>query len=407
MAANDSEFEEGAIPDAESTNVLPNPAKGLALSWEQVRAHVPQAKERAKVVDRDAVQYLLETRDKELFEEKATELWPFRTKTDRSLRRTRLLDYVVHLRSCGRLADLTEVLTTTKDGWDQIFVTNLLAATSVFGIFWFRRWAWLGAYAGDLSHYIAVAKKVHDIGKSVGILEKQWTWFVECATLGGYRNPPFPGFDVVKETEALAHGGDEHRYYGYSWTSLCDELLPMGLHPAKYTPFREWVQKAEWLTGGASSVGKVEIEYEAKDGKTKHKFVKARKNMVADVCELAELADEAMQTHTQVNYTIIKSELGKLRLAVAGDLYTYLKMTWVNELLGGAYYDWPGNTSEENFEEQTRRLAKMLELCSRCFGLPYDYAGFDHQPTTEELVGIVERLITHARLNVPDRRAHV
>jgi len=98
----------------------------------------------------------------------------------------------------------------------------------------------------------------------------------------------------------------------------------------------------------------------------------------------------------------VKSELGKLRIAVAGDLLTYLQMTWVLKLLNGAYKQWPGSTIEETFVEQTKRMARMLELCERCFGLPFDYAGFDHQPEREEIVAIWQHMIDSAQINVPE-----
>jgi hypothetical protein len=43
----------------------------------------------------------------------------------------------------------------------------------------------------------------------------------------------------------------------------------------------------------------------------------------------------------------------------------------------------------------------MLQLASKMLGLPFDYAAFDHQPTTEELVSIVRVLLQAARKNVP------
>ena len=132
------------------------------------------------------------------------------------------------------------------------------------------------------------------------------------------------------------------------------------------------------------------------------KRVKARKNMVPDVVDLATLADEAVATDKQINVAFVKPELGKLRMAVSGDMLTYLKMAWVNRMLGGAYMAWPGNTSEEDFEQQTLRMLKMLQLCARGFGLPYDYEGFDHQPTRKEIVTIVVRILYDARRNVPD-----
>jgi transposase len=399
MAAGNRVFEEGIYPDVESRGVLPDPGRRQKLSWGQVKALVPKAERPPPLVGQEAIKQLLEARDKKKFGDESERLWPPRTKTDLALRRTRLLDWVKYFRQDGRMSDLLEVLGSSREGWDLIFITNLAVATAVFGLEWFLRWKSLGAFDADLAHYIAVTKKVHDLGKSTGLRDVNWTWYVECSTMSGYRNPPFPGFDVVAEAKALANGGDEHNYFGHSWRALCHEFLPMRYHQAPYVAFAEWVKSADWLTSGASSVGRLRLT--TADGKAIN--IKARKNMVADVVDLGELAETALHETGQVNYTIIKSELGKLRLAVAGDIYTYLKMTWINGLLGGAYYDWPGNTSEESFTTQTKRMARMLELCAVRLGLPYDYAGFDHQPQTEEILGIVDVLCDHARLNVPRR----
>jgi hypothetical protein len=397
MAARNPVFEDGVYHDAESFGLLPDPTKEKKLSWVRVRGLVAKAEVSPPLVGKQQIDRLLSIRNSREFGDLSEEIWPPRTKTDLALRRTRLLDWVKYYRANARMHELREILTATREGWDLIFVTNLVAGTAVLGLPWWKRWKWLGAYDGDLTHYTTVAKKVHDLGKSSGLQEEQWTWFVECGTMAGYRNPPFPGFDIDEQAAALANGGEEHNYFGHTWQALVSKFLPMRLHPASYTPFADWVKGATWLTSGASSVGRLKLELA--DGK--EISVKARKNMVADVYDLGDLATEAVANEGQQNYTIVKSELGKLRLAVAGDIYTYLKMTWINNLLGGAYYDWPGNTSEEDFEQQTKRLAKMLELCAKGFGLPYDYAGFDHQPTTLELVGIVEHLCAHARLNVP------
>jgi hypothetical protein len=396
MAANDTFFEKGVYPNVE-LYVLPDPTRRFPLKWDQIKRRVFKKSTGSKKIDRLKVWELLEYKDSKKFNDLSEELWPPRTKTDLALRRTRLLDWVKHLRSDGKLSVVIEVLCNTRVGWDLIFVTNVLAATCVFGLCWWKRWKWLGAFDDDLGHFLSVAKKVNDIGKTVGIQDVNWTWYVECSSLGGYRNPPFEGFDIKQEVEKLANGGIEHNYFGYQWDALCSEFLSMNYHPVDYVPFGNFVCNAEWLTSGSSSVGKVVLT--TIDGNTV--TVKARKNMVADVVDLETLANDALSADSQENYAIIKSELGKLRLAVAGDIYTYLKQTWINYLLGGAYYDWVGNTSEEDFVTQTERLSKMLDLCVSHFGLPYDYAGFDHQPTTDEIVGIVKLLCKHARLNVP------
>jgi len=301
-------------------------------------------------------------------------------------------------RSNGLGREMEELLYSTCEGWDLIFVTNLLVGLIVFGKDWLERWRTIGALAGDLEHFTIVAKKVSDLIKTVGLDDENWREYLECAVLSGYRNPPYPGFDPLEEAKDLANGGVEHNLFGFGWEELVKEFLPMSYHKATYTPFDEWVSRGKWLTTGSSSVGYLFLE--TADGKKVK--VKCRKNMVLDVIDGNVLAADARSFKGQKNFVIIKSELGKIRLAVTADIMNYLKMTWVVDLLGGANYDWPGNTSEESFSEQTQRLGKMLELCATKMGLPYDYKGFDHQPTTEEIVTIYKYICKHAVLNVPD-----
>lgn len=405
MAAGNPQFEERIYAAVEAENVLPDPTRIKRYSWTEVARLVPKVKEVPKLIDKEKINRLtsMVNKEKRDFSDLSEEIWPPRTKTDMSLRRTRLWDYYLYMKGRNRLEELREIMYNTREGWDIIFVTNIIVWYICAGDEVYKRWVWLGAYDGDLSHYLAVTKKVSDLIKTRGIIDKDSFRYLESSTLAGYRNPPFPGFDVVKESELLAHGGEEHNYFGHSWDSLVKKFLPMQFHPVKYQSFKDYVIEAKWLTAGASSVGRVEVETE--DGKKIS--IKARKNMVADVVDLAKLADDAMAATVQENYTVIKSELGKIRLAVAGDIYTYLKMSWITKLLGGAYYDWPGNTSEEDFEQQTERMAKMLELCSKTLGLPYDYAGFDHQPNTDELIAIAQHLCDHARWNVPETERYI
>jgi hypothetical protein len=124
--------------------------------------------------------------------------------------------------------------------------------------------------------------------------------------------------------------------------------------------------------------------------------------VVLDCVDAVTLANKAKINIGQINKSLIKSELGKIRIAVAGDLLTYLQQTWVNYLIGGAYKQWAGSTIEESVESQTARMIEMLGLAARRFGLPFDYDGFDHQPTTFEIKCIVKKLIQIAALNVPE-----
>jgi len=115
------------------------------------------------------VMTLLCVRDKSEFNRLSEEIWPPRTKTDLALRRSRLLDFVKFFRSRGQLSRVRTVMCVSREGWDIIWLTNLVAATAVLGDEWFERWHWLGAFDYDLSHFLRITKKVHDLGKSVGL----------------------------------------------------------------------------------------------------------------------------------------------------------------------------------------------------------------------------------------------
>jgi len=231
-------------PAAEAAHLLPDPVSVSKLTWVMVRRRVPKCVIRSLFVSGERVNYLLSVRDKRIFSETSELIWPPRTSTDIALRRSRLLDWVRIYKKAKRETDLSEVLFGTKDGWDLIFVTNLLTATYVFGIDWWRRWKWLGGFDGQLDHYLIVSKLVHNIAKTCGILDKNWTYFVEASGLSGYRNLPYDGFDVVEEAKALANGGEEHNYFGHNWDVLCEKYLPMPFKKVVFVPFEEW-----WLMG--------------------------------------------------------------------------------------------------------------------------------------------------------------
>lgn len=396
-STNFSDQDSRLRPFVENANVLPNPDWAAPLNWTDLQKLVPKSKK--GVLPKLTTTQILDftTIPLSLIDDHIQEnIFKPRTKIDLSIRRSRWPDLIYHAKRTNSTDTLHEVLSTLNTEWDYIAALNMVTATYCFGIDWFRRWKTLGAFDYDLSHYILVTKKISDVLKTKNHSIPDWTNFVECSNLGGYRNPPFPGFDVVEETRKLAEGGLEFDTLGYKWEDVVDKALPMDYHRVNFVPFKDFVTSAQWLTAGASSEGKLEVVIDGKITK-----IKARKNFVPDVVDLNELAETARTNKKQENYSIVKSELGKLRMAVASDLKTYLQMTWINYLLGGAYKDWPGSTIEEDPVTQSHRMGKMLELAAKKFGLPYDYASFDHQPTTEQLLAIVRKLIVHARLNVP------
>lgn len=295
-------------------------------------------------------------------------------------------------------------LTHLRGDFDYISTLNLMWAAEVLGDEWFDHLVGWACFDGGLTHFNVCAKAINDavLTASSRHLLNNWTYYVGMACLSGYRNPPFPGFDVFDEADKLAHGGLKMYFPpGCSFADVAREVL---LVPTKHVPYlslRDFIVGASWLTSGASSVGKLEVStWDEERQVWKKKNIKARKNFVVDTVELEELYNGCVSNDKQHSVTIVKSELGKIRLAVAGDIYTYLKMAWIGYLTGHSYLDWPGSSLNETPDQQLRRMERFLHDVAAKYGLPYDYYSFDHQPPTDELVDIAHILFELAQPNV-------
>lgn len=384
------------------TSLLP-PQDLTTLTRGKLRSKVPAAqkvfswsKERF-----EALRALRTASKPRLDDEAVLAVWEVRAKVDLSIRRTRFRDCYTCYRNGGS-EDLFWRRCEALPGFDLITVCNLLNASWVLStdsFDWFEFWQSLGAFSDDVAHYTAVAKVVNDLLKKFPSVGLPWMRLVECGVMTGYRNPPFPGFNVVDETKKLAEGGGEHGLSAADSLAVFSRIAEVTLDTegenVAWKGFRDYIVEGDWETSGSSSVGIVKWEY---GGETGH--FKARKNLVPDVVDLEQLATDCMATDDQVNKAIVKSELGKLRMAVASDMHTYLKMSWITRLLGGCYKAWPGSTIEEDVFQQTDRMLDMLRAICAAWNLPFDYAAFDHQPTTAELLAIVKVLIRCARRNV-------
>lgn len=334
--------------------------------------------------------------------------FPARTKTDLSIRRTRWKDTVDTYRQLKRWGEVEAVLSACSD-WDYIAVLGILVHNlflSTQDWHWFEWWHTLGAFDADISHYILVTKTVSDLVKKHETTGFDPGRVIECVGAVGYRNLPFPGFDKLEETKKLAEGGGEHTLLETRderlrhFEEVARRVLQVRFVPGvEWKDFVPWVVEGEWETAGSSSIGKLEVSWSA-EGATETKKVKARKNFVGDVVDLEAEANRALSAVQQVNVSISKNELAKVRIAVASDIYTYWKMSWILRLTGHAYLQWDGNTLEESLAESITRMNKMREMAAR-WNLPFDYASFDHQPETDELVIIGRILCDLALRNVP------
>jgi hypothetical protein len=249
---------------------------------------------------------------------------------------------------------------------------------------------------GDLDHFVACARWLNNRLKTCNYLGADRFFWFEMGCLTGYRNPPVLGFDVLKEAQSLANGGEPH-HWPLPFDDLVAQALKMDVHGRlDWLTFDAYVSECKWATSGASSRGYLTVI--TPDGEVR---VKAKKNFVMDTTPTALLAEAAATSHTQLNSVIIKAELGKVRLAVASSLETYLKEAYLRYCLNGAYLDWPGSTIEEKPREQLNRMVTMLQDLSQRFGLGYDFDAFDHQPETSEIKSIVKHMIDHAAKTLP------
>lgn len=130
--------------------------------------------------------------------------------------------------------------------------------------------------------------------------------------------------------------------------------------------------------------------------------------------ELDELEWRVQECHIQENVALIKTELSKIRIAVSSPIEVYLPQAWL--VSGHAYSSWPCNTREEpQWKELARQETMWERLHERECSLPYDFASFDHQPTTAEVMafqqatnGCARRLIqSHQQSDIEDLTANL
>jgi hypothetical protein len=226
----------------------------------------------------------------------------------------------------------------------------------------------------------------------------------ELPALLGYQQLPYPGFDLNKEAAGLAAAGEEHGIPHSDWERVFDEkldkLMKPGIDPTRprYLTLDDFIKEGKWLTAGSSSVGSVRWTW----GEERGKF-KARKNMLTEIYTDEELISLATKWDGVLrSRSIIKSELGKVRLAVASNIEAYLNESYFAYLVGHPYRKWAGMTLDEKPKDQLRRMATARKMFSEhCYSLPFDYAGFDHQPSTLEVQRILAKFFGLARGGVP------
>ncbi|APG76056.1 hypothetical protein 2 [Wuhan insect virus 31] len=241
---------------------------------------------------------------------------------------------------------------------------------------------------------IQFGKRITSSIKRVNCEELHRQPFAEFHSLAGYQQAEPEGWDLRTEVEALANAGDEHGMCGSDFDREFDMAL-LAISEGRetegpdYMDFQAYVRSGKWVTSGSSSIGHVQWEM---DGKTGH--FKARKNMLTCLYTADELIDLVDRWDKKLfSRAFIKPELAKRRVAVASNIESYLNDSYVLYLMGHGYKNWKGVTLDETRnQEQTRVRETMIRMGNGEYALPFDYAAFDHQPTTDEIVKIIKHM---------------
>nr|WAK77387.1 MAG: RNA-dependent RNA polymerase [Totiviridae sp.] len=328
-----------------------------------------------------------------------------------------MADAFSYAKATGRVQRMREVLVLCK-GFDYILTNNLLIAVFCFGEWWWDVLKRAGVFDGDSEHYRLACKALSDKVKKTrnDVDADKRVCFYECASLYGAMCPPVPGWDPIQETRDLASGGKVPHGLTRGGVLRPADVLARIQDLVRFTAgkkcdrrtFEEWLASGDWERSGASSIGRVEYRID-QEGEERKGHFKARKNLVLDVVPVPDLLERVRCHDTQENKALVKSEFGKVRLAVSAPLEVYLQQGFLYGVSGSAYLSWPGNTLEESIvEEMSRNERTFCRMRDGAFALPYDFARFDHQPTTEEVIAFQTITFERAIVNAsPNQRADV
>lgn len=319
-------------------------------------------------------------------------IFPFRNDVDQTLIRYGMKDYCKDHATWRK--DVFFVI-----GLDSVLALNLVMASKYID----KRYEWLilrlNAFYG-VDVYIDVAKSVSNFLKSNTVSLDIRRKFLELQNLAGYRTLPFGGFDLIKETDLLATGGQKREIAGVKVVEFVSgvmdvlvDSLPTKVddNPEPKESFLEYIRSGRWITSGASSIGKVTWEL---DDETGH--FKAKKNNVPYLYTAEELYKIVMrELGKQVNIAITKEETAKIRVAVAGDFPNYIAMAWLFYLLDEDWKLFPSIDSGVNSRIDTNKI-QVESLKTAPYTLPFDFAGFDRQISTDEMSTVFVTYVSRA-----------
>lgn len=213
--------------------------------------------------------------------------------------------------------------------------------------------------------------------------------YAEISTVEGHISDS-PEWDLRAECENLAthSGGTRPVGWEVEWTEALRTTIPPALHYPKWVEMEEYVKSGAWITAGSCSVGKVDWTY---DGKTGH--FKANKGQFATIYSAEEVWDIVSNWDGCIRSTaIVKNEAGKMRLAVASNIESYIHEAYILDMYGHDYKQWPHMTMEESPREEGNRTVEMARQLETCWAMPWDFRRFDHQVLIFEIQAMLMRM---------------
>lgn len=331
-----------------------------------------------------------DTTSKVQLEQPIEDNFAFRCNKDKSVRRLRLRDVWTYLSADTR--ECMEWLTHL----DQILVTNLSIWTEIHGKDKFMAMKENGIF-NNIETFISETSRISNRIKRVTQVDPQVKQaLAEMNGLTGYLQNDIEPVDWKDELSKLAHGGEKHG--GEDWMEKFEQALDTIYVPStqpEFISFEDYIKSNQWKTSGSSSIGHLEWHIGNKRGK-----FKARKNMLEALYSPEELIDLCRRWDGVLRSRgFIKDELSKRRLAVASNIEAYLFESYIMRIVGHGYKNWKYITLDETAQTQHERNSGVVEkLKDDMWALPFDFKGFDHQPTTQEIQAIISKTVSRARI---------
>lgn len=350
---------------------------------------VKEVKKLYNVGSLSIIEYAMKEKDDKLWKI----IYPPRQKSDLLYRRTRFNDVVKYMD--GRVQDIMDRMI----GHDYIFSLNKLLAYIL--VTTEEQDMLKPVFCLTIENFDRYTTKLNDKLKSTQ-METGWQRVAEMRNLTGHRLEPWPGVDVYKMTEELATGGVQKHIPGGFINSMRTFLSPGIIGEPKIESFSEFVKSGKWITNGASSLGKMEVELVHEGFKTIK--IKCKKNMLPDVVDMNDLIDNCLRTTTQVATAFIKPETGKLRVAVCSDIYTYLKMAYIISTTGYGYKNWTKIARNYSNSERISMIKRIVKKCREgYYGMAWDYKGFEKQNETRDVIEPLRIMIEKMEVIMPEK----